>query len=106
MAKANGLFGDKVEIGKGPSMVRVRLHDIVYLEGKDCYTIFHLKDKQILSGKHLGFWEGELPETFKRIHRKYLVNRFHICIESTEFKFVKMAYFGILPISRRKLKNL
>jgi two-component system LytT family response regulator len=104
MATKNGIVRNKVEVGKGPDLVRLRMEEILYLEGNGTYTFFHTKNKMILSAKNLGYWEGVLGDGFKRIHRKYLVNCVHIQLFNE--KSVIMSSGIELEISRRRLTSV
>ena len=107
MAKANGFIDNRIEIGKGVTRIRVFLGDILYLEGINGYSIFHLKERQVLSAKTLKFWQEQLPDNFMRVHRKYLVNDAHVMeIQENSVLVMNGKTVNVLPISRRKLKNL
>lgn len=103
MRNNNGIVNQKAVIGKGESLQRIWIRNIIYLEGNVNYTIFHTKDEVYFSSRHLLFWKNQLVENgfdFVRIHRKYLVNREHIK-EITETE-VKVSNRDVLKISRRK----
>lgn len=104
MATKNEIVRGKVEVGKGCGLVRLRMDEILYLEGNGTYSLFHTKTKEILSAKNLGYWEGVFGDGFKRIHRKYLVNCVHIQLFNE--KSVTMSSGVELEISRRRLTSV
>lgn len=54
----------------------IEVHDIMYLEASNVYTLCHLKDKApIVVSKSLGSYQEVLPDPdFCRIHERYIVN--------------------------------
>lgn len=57
----------------------VRIDDIVRLEGDLNYTRFVLADgRTILTSKNLSFYQPLLPDTFIRVHKSFLLNRYYI----------------------------
>ncbi|MCU0355327.1 MAG: LytTR family DNA-binding domain-containing protein [Cytophagales bacterium] len=58
----------------GTKLVKVRLPDILYIEGLKDYVIIHTKTQKIVSLQRLKVLEEELPASrFVRIHHSYIV---------------------------------
>jgi len=56
-------------------LVKVKLEDIVYIEGLKDYIIIYTKDKRIVPLQTLKSFESQLPATqFIRIHNSYIVS--------------------------------
>lgn len=78
--------------------------NVLYFEGFVNYTIIHFHNKKRLYARGLAYLERQIPEGFVRIHRGYLVNRSQI--KHIDGFTVILNSGQILPISRRRLKNL
>lgn len=53
----------------------IMVGDILYVEAKGSYSVFHLLDKKIMSSKYLKEYEEILPaDKFCRVHHSFLVN--------------------------------
>lgn len=53
----------------------LQIKDIVRCQSDGSYTIFHTKDKKIMSARNLKYYENILSEhTFARVHQSHLVN--------------------------------
>jgi DNA-binding LytR/AlgR family response regulator len=63
-------------VKSGYKIVRIRLEDIIYIEGMREYVRIHLtKDKALMSLISLSVLEEQLPsDKFMRVHRSYIVN--------------------------------
>lgn len=80
-------------------MVRVFLHEIVYLESLGNYVKVHTFDKIIVTYQTLQFFEKHLPDDlFLRIHRSYLVALQKI--EAFTATFVELPSDTKLPIGQ------
>lgn len=55
--------------------VKIKTHDIIYIEGKGKYVCFHTKDgEQIMALLNIGGLEEKLPaERFIRIHKSFII---------------------------------
>jgi len=71
----NGGF-EKLAISTLNDIVLVNLNRIIYLEGFNNYTTFHLDEGQrIVSSKNIGYYEDLLGTSgFFRIHNSYIIN--------------------------------
>jgi DNA-binding LytR/AlgR family response regulator len=89
---------------------KIPLHEILYLEAKQNYTIIHLKGGKVrLSAQTLLFHVNNyLDESFIRIHRTFCVNKNHIeGFDKPQSPKYLLLNGGIkLSISRRQKKNL
>lgn len=67
---------EKIPVKKGDHTIFVQVERIAYIEASDMYAYLHLKDGQKhLCDYALGFLAERLPNSFLRIHRKYIVNQ-------------------------------
>ena len=67
---------EKIPVKKGDHTIFVQVEKIAYIEASDMYAYLHLKDGQKhLCDYALGFLAERLPNSFLRIHRKYIVNQ-------------------------------
>jgi DNA-binding LytR/AlgR family response regulator len=104
-ALKNEVVNGKCVIGRGKTLERVWIREIIYLEGKVNYTIIYTKTNTIISSRHLLFWEMQLKENhfdFQRIHRMYLVNKSHI--KTVSDSHITVSNNDNLKISRRNQK--
>jgi len=79
-------------------ILRVRLNDIIYVEGLKNYVIIFINDKtKIITYLTMGEIQSSLPDRlFLRIHKSHIINRNHIV--SIEGNQVKMDINLNLPI--------
>ena len=87
----------------------VDIDDIVYLEGADNYTAFHLRKKQkVVVSKTLKEYEDLLSDVgFLRIHKSSIINLFHLKNINREHGFdVVMSDGQTLAVSRRRSNEL
>lgn len=83
----------------------INVKDIVFIEAKRGYTIFHLQDKQTrLTSNSLNHYEDLLPDTkFYRIHKSYLVNCDEVIgLETGRGGQIKLIGGQLLPIAVRR----
>ncbi|WP_293311555.1 LytR/AlgR family response regulator transcription factor [Pedobacter sp. UBA5917] len=60
-------------------MIKIPLHDLLYIEGLKDYVQLHLSDKTIITYQTLTSFEEQLSnELFLRVHRSYIVGLRHI----------------------------
>ena len=76
---------------------QIKLNELIYLESLSDYVKIHYNDQSLTTRDTISSFEENLPETFVRIHRSYIVNLNYI----TEFSR-KSVTVGTteLPISR------
>lgn len=71
--------GEHLLIKSGNRVVRVKIQDILYVEGLKSYVAFHFKKEKILSLMTMKDAEIKLkPYQFLRIHKSYIINFQHI----------------------------
>lgn len=86
--------------------IRLRLSQIVRIEGERNYSVLRLADKsKKLSAKNLAYFEEILSDKdFFRCHKSYLINVLHIdCIQRDHFLLKDKQ--TLIPISRRRKKG-
>ncbi len=83
----------------------INTQDIIHLEADGSYTIFYLKDTQIIISKNLKFYQNILDKSFIRCHQSYLVNSNHIK-GITKKGEIKMTNNKSIPISVRKKSEI
>ncbi|WP_223609260.1 LytTR family DNA-binding domain-containing protein [Chryseobacterium sp. OSA05B] len=56
-------------------LLKIKINDIIYIEGKGKYVCFHTKDgEQIMALLNIGGLEEKLPrDRFKRIHKSFII---------------------------------
>ncbi|PIF46248.1 DNA-binding LytR/AlgR family response regulator [Chryseobacterium sp. 52] len=56
-------------------LLKIKIEDIIYIEGKGKYVCFHTKDgEQIMALLNIGGLEEKLPaDRFKRIHKSFII---------------------------------
>lgn len=88
----------------------IAANEIVYCKGAGDYVEIALSDgSRILHLATLQDMESELPETFLRVHRSYLVNTNHVRSLTREASGVGVLTLGngeTAPVSRRILPNI
>jgi DNA-binding LytR/AlgR family response regulator len=66
---------DFIFVKDGTKLVKVRLKDIMYVEGLKDYVSIHIPDKKIVTLQRMKALEEQLPEAqFIRIHNSYIVS--------------------------------
>lgn len=69
----------KIPIKQGENIHFIDLDQVVYFEAHDNYSFVHTTGGQRkLCDYSLRFLESRLSEGFSRVHRKYIVNQYHI----------------------------
>jgi DNA-binding LytR/AlgR family response regulator len=67
---------ETITIKSGYDLHKIRLEDILFIEGSSEYVTFHTAEKRIMSYQTLKSLEVRLPnQQFMRVHRSYIVNR-------------------------------
>ena len=70
---ANG--EDFIFVKADKKLIKLNYHDIIYIEGLKDYVIIHHGMTRTITLQTMKSLEGKLPaQTFKRIHRSYIVN--------------------------------
>ena len=57
---------------------RIKVNDIIYIEGAREYVTYHLKDQKLMSLESLKNLEKLLPTQFVRIHKSYIINKSYV----------------------------
>jgi DNA-binding LytR/AlgR family response regulator len=67
---------ETITIKSGYDLHKIRLEDILFIEGSSEYVTFHTAEKRIMSYQTLKSLELSLPnQQFMRVHRSYIVNK-------------------------------
>jgi DNA-binding LytR/AlgR family response regulator len=67
---------ETITIKSGYDLHKIRLEDILFIEGSSEYVTFQTTEKRIMSYQTLKSLEISLPnQQFMRVHRSYIVNR-------------------------------
>ncbi len=74
--KAKPSSSSKLALPDAKGLIFVKLSNIVYCEGQNNYTVFHIADgRKVMVSKTLKEYENLLVEhSFFRIHKSYLIN--------------------------------
>lgn len=100
---------DFIAIPLPKSIEIIQTSTIIHLEADGRYTVFHFKDRsKMMASKNIGEYETLLdPNTFVRIHHKYIVNLSMVkSINKAAGNYCEMTNDVSLPVSKRKLENL
>lgn len=54
---------------------QLKVQDIIYIKGDDDFTRIYTKEKLYLDKRTMKVWIEELPATFLRIHKSFIVNK-------------------------------
>lgn len=65
-------------IKSGKTMVKVNIHEVLFIEGLKDYVSFHTADTRHIAYKRMKELEDVLPGNFSRVHNSFIVNRDHI----------------------------
>lgn len=65
---------DSIFVKSGKDFIRVRLNDILYIEGLKDYVVVVTSTERIITYKRLKDLEQSLPNQFSRVHLSYIVN--------------------------------
>jgi len=88
---------EPVEIRSDKRTYRVAGNDILFIEGLGNYVIYHTLDKQLISYTSLNQVLRELPPSFIRIHKSYVINKNHVKSYDSENVEIKEKF---LPVGR------
>ena len=70
--QTNGV--NRIVVKKGNAIKVIPLSDVKYLEADGDYVMVHYSDGKALKQQTMKFFEENLPSSFVRIHRAYIVN--------------------------------
>jgi DNA-binding LytR/AlgR family response regulator len=65
-------------IKSGKAIIKINLHEIVFIEGLKDYVLFHLENEKHIVYKKMKELEQTLPSYFKRIHHSFIINTHHL----------------------------
>lgn len=68
----------QIQVRSDRKLRPIDLKDILYIESLADYVKIHTKDAQIITKEKISDLENQLPESFLRVHRSFLVNKAHI----------------------------
>jgi DNA-binding LytR/AlgR family response regulator len=93
---------ETITIKSGYDLHKIRLEDILFIEGSSEYVTFQTTEKRIMSYQTLKSLEVSLPnQQFMRVHRSYIVNRNKV--NSLKGKEILIENFKI-PVSETYLE--
>jgi DNA-binding LytR/AlgR family response regulator len=73
--ESRNIAEDEIFIKKGPSLVKLRLKDLIYIEALENYIILHTKDEKYTIHFTMKAIENQLPAgDFIRVHRSFIAN--------------------------------
>ncbi len=102
----NGGFQPFIFVKDGTKLVKVRLHDILYIEGLKDYVTIHTKQKKIVTLQRLKVLETQLPENqFIRIHNSYIVSLEAIDVVHKERVQIGNTFLPISDTYRKAFKE-
>lgn len=105
-ASENAGFQPFIFVKDGTKLVKVRLHDILYIEGLKDYVTIYTKQKKIVTLQRLKVLETQLPENqFIRIHNSYIVSLEAIDIVHKERVQIGNAFLPISDTYRKAFKE-
>ena len=65
---------DFIFVRSGRKFFKVRLDDILFVEGLKDYVIIQTQDKKIITRMYLKIIQEQLPDNFLRINKSYIIN--------------------------------
>ncbi len=102
----NVVFQPFIFVKDGTKLVKVRLHDILYIEGLKDYVTIYTKQKKIVTLQRLKVLETQLPENqFVRIHNSYLISLEAIDVVHKERVQIGNAFLPISDTYRKSFKS-
>ena len=93
----------KIRIRTSKGVEEIQPNDIYFIKSDGAYIEIYTENDKIVQRKLLKEMVDELPNTFIRVHRSYLVNKKYI--DAKKAIYIKIKQFEI-PISRSYKKNL
>ena len=96
--------GETIIIKSGYDLHKIRLDEILFIEGSSEYVIFQTLSKRIMSYQTLKSLELSLPnQQFMRVHRSYIVNKMKV--NALKNKELLIGNFKI-PVSETYLEEV
>ena len=96
--------GETLIIKSGYDLHKIRLDEILFIEGSSEYVTFHTSEKRIMSYQTLKSLELSLPnQQFMRVHRSYIINK--IKVNALKNKELLIGNFKI-PVSETYLEEV
>lgn len=65
---------DHLYVNANKKYIKIKFDEILYVESMKDYIKIHLSDKSVVTKESISNFEIQLPVTFLRIHRSFLVN--------------------------------
>jgi two-component system, LytTR family, response regulator len=99
----------RITILHGGHFVSIPIKEITHLEGYSNYTYLYTSNgKRYLMSKTLKTYEHSLDEAqFVRIHKSAIVNvNYLVEVSTNDDRFIKLKSGQVIPVSRRKVKDL
>lgn len=97
---SSALAGSELYFKKGNYLFKVPPSDIDHIEVEGKYSNVHTTEGRYLVQRSLRDLESELPASFCRIHRNYLVNLSRIKRVDMSYMEVELSNQKILPVSK------
>ncbi len=94
-ATTNEPSNDFIFIRCDKEFFKVKSSEIQYIKGDDDFTRVHTKRKMFLDNRAMKTWISELPSSFIRIHRSYILNLEYITRISGQRVFIDNMEFPI-----------
>ena len=105
-ASENVAFQPFIFVKDGTKLVKVRLNDILYIEGLKDYVSIYTKQKKIVTLQRLKVLETQLPENqFIRIHNSYIVSLEAIDVVHKERVQIGNTFLPISDTYRKAFKE-
>lgn len=89
----------------GNSIVAVRINTIKYIKSESNYVVFYLTDKKVMSLMSLKRLESDLPDSFIRVHKSYIVNLEYLDEMNADSVIVSGQTIPIGPKHKENLKS-
>lgn len=101
----SSIGGDAIYIKSGHSQIKIKLHEILYLEALKNYTIIVTENKRHCVLQNLGdTLQDHKFNSFVRVHRSFAVNKLYL--EKVSSQEVTLKNHIVLPIGRAYKSNL
>lgn len=101
----SSIGGDVIYIKTGHNQVKLKLHEILYLEALKNYTIIVTEEKRHCVLSNLGeMLQDEKFSSFIRVHRSFAVSKHHI--KAIKNQAIKLSENILIPIGRNFKHNI
>ena len=105
-ASENVAFQPFIFVKDGTKLVKVRLNDILYIEGLKDYVTIHTKQRKIVTLQRLKVLETQLPENqFVRVHNSYIISLEAIDVVHKERVQIGSTFLPISDTYRKTFKE-